>query len=68
MSITNELEERLIALETRYAFQENTIDQLNGEIMRQQGQIDDLIRRLKDITQQINPGVGEKESEKPPHY
>lgn len=68
MATEKELEERLTNLEVRYAFQEQVIEQLNGEIMRQQNEIDDLAKRLKEILLQSNAGLVEKEVEKPPHY
>jgi SlyX protein len=68
MAINEELEERLTNLEMRYAFQEQTIEQLSGEILRQQAQIDDLTKRMKELVGQLDLGVAEKDAEPPPHY
>ena len=38
----HKLEERIVELETRQAFQEHTIEELNGVIISQQQQIDRL--------------------------
>ena len=65
-------DQRLIELETRIAFQEDTIQQLSDVIYRQQKQIDKLEQickllgeRLQDMAAGdfINPV-----DEKPPHY
>ncbi len=65
--------ERLIELETKMAYQEDTIQQLNDVICRQQDQIDALMEkcslllsRTKELSDKL-PGdssIGEK----PPHY
>lgn len=68
MSIENELEERLTSLELRYSFQERTIEQLNAEIIRQQGQINELTRRIKEVANEFPAGVAGNEIETPPHY
>ncbi|MEN8143122.1 MAG: SlyX family protein [Thermodesulfobacteriota bacterium] len=41
MSVSN-VEERIVEMETRQAFQEHTIEELNGVIISQQQQIDRL--------------------------
>ncbi len=67
------MEERIIDLESRLAFAEQTIDELNGEVTAQnrlladmQKQIDDLKDRFKALSaSQIAP---ESEETPPPHY
>jgi SlyX protein len=66
-------EERIIELETKVAYQEHTIQQLNDIVTAQQKKLDkleagvkELIGRLRDVSgglSDINPT-----HEKPPHY
>lgn len=66
-------EQRLVDIETRLAFQEDTIDRLNEVIYRQQELIDRLIARcemlgtrVKELAEKL-PEDGDGE-ERPPHY
>ena len=66
-------EDRLIDIETRLAYQDQTINELNQVIYQQQKQIDQLEKtcrqlsnRMKDLTHK-NPSTV-PEDEKPPHY
>lgn len=66
-------EDRLVDIETRLAFQEDTLQQLNDVICRQQDQLDRLAARaealrvrLGDIVAKLPDDGGE--DEKPPHY
>ncbi|WP_226702925.1 SlyX family protein [Microbulbifer elongatus] len=65
---------RIDELETRLAFQEDTLAQLNDVITSQDAQIRALVARLKEVTEKyqdlsfevqkgLKPG-----DEKPPHY
>jgi SlyX protein len=66
-----ELADRLEALETRVAFQDQTIDELNLTITAQWRQIDLLTRKLETVEQQLRSGVqiADPASEQPPpHY
>ena len=65
-------EQRLIDLETRLAFQEDTIQALSDEIYRQQKELDRLqqmcalmLQRLQDVSE---GGPNDPVDEKPPHY
>ncbi|MET3924053.1 SlyX family protein [Devosia sp. 2618] len=65
--ITNRLE----ALETRIAYQDQTIEELNATITAQWRQIDLLTRKLDQMEQQVRSGVhiADPSSEPPPpHY
>ncbi|MEW5756223.1 MAG: SlyX family protein [Pseudomonadota bacterium] len=67
------MEDRIIELETRLAFQEDTLQQLNDIVTRQQDQIDLLHRRLLTLTDQMRslaPSNIAPQSEEtpPPHY
>lgn len=44
------MEERLIELETRFSFQEDTIETLSNLITEQQAQIDTLKRQIEMVT------------------
>lgn len=65
-------EHRLADLESRYAFQEDTIAALNDVVVRQQAQIDVLIREVKmlrdHVMQLAPPSSAPEEQEIPPHY
>ncbi|MDX2464888.1 MAG: SlyX family protein [Porticoccus sp.] len=65
--------ERLIELETKMAYQEDTIQQLNDVVCRQQNQIDELLEkcnfllsRTKELSDKQPDGAAN--IEKPPHY
>lgn len=63
--------ERLEALETRIAFQDQTIEELNATITAQWRQIDLLTRKLEQMEQQVRSGVhiADPSTEPPPpHY
>ena len=69
--ISTDLEERLIALESRIAFQDLTIEELNEVVTRQQDQIDTLTKKVSEMRDQVAaPGLPQKEGyeEIPPHY
>lgn len=70
-------ESRLVELQTRFAFQEDTLQALSEVIARQQQQIDALSRELKlhrdkllELTdaQAERMMQGEAIDERPPHY
>lgn len=49
------MEERLIELETRLAFQEKTLEELNEVVIRQQSQIDLLEKESQRLAAQLRP-------------
>ncbi|MEZ5739330.1 MAG: SlyX family protein [Burkholderiaceae bacterium] len=63
---------RLDALEEKAAFAEDTLDQLNAVIIRQQAQIDRLLRELDTLRRQVAAqgaaGAPSLRDELPPHY
>ncbi len=69
------IEEEIIELQTRVAFQEDTINQLNlvvsqqdSEIMLMKEQLRQLLARFQELqNQQAGTGV-EITNERPPHY
>ena len=69
MTVDPELEERIITLETRVAFQEKMIDDLNGVLTEQHGSITVLVEQVALLKQQIGTGIADKGGDtKPPHY
>ena len=51
METTQEIEKRLMDLEVKASFGEDALDSLNQVIVRQQAQIDWLIRQLAEMRQ-----------------
>lgn len=66
------LEDRVTRLEERSAFAEDLAERLNEVIVRQQDQIDLLVRELTRLKQQASsseaPGFRSLREELPPHY
>ena len=73
MKSNNELVQAIEALETRNAFQDDVIEQLNHEISIHQGQIAELQQQLTLLANRIKENTpdtqGKEEVEPPPpHY
>ncbi len=71
----SDFQEQLIELQTRVAYQEDTLAQLNDVIARQDAELIQLKQQLRLIAQRLdelsrNPaqGDGEVTDERPPHY
>jgi SlyX protein len=71
----SDLEEQLIDVQTRIAYQEDTLTQLNEVITRQDAEIIQLKQQLRLLALRIdemqrNPAQadGEITNERPPHY
>lgn len=66
------MDERLIELETKIAFQEQTVDTLNEVVTAQQQQLDRLERKVEAFRQQVQKlllSLPEQGADKPPpHY
>ncbi len=67
------MQERLIELETRLAFQEETLEQLNRIIVRQQTTLDSLQREIDLLKKRLAelqplPLADPKQEPPPPHY
>lgn len=65
-------DERFEALETKLAFQEDTIAQLNDALIEQQSRIDDLETSVRTLLERIDeepdlPSLTPQD-ERPPHY
>lgn len=69
----SELENRIIELETRLAFQEDNIETLSNTVANQQQTIDNLTVMIKHVNQQLKTLPSEIGSDvanepPPPHY
>lgn len=66
------MEEKIVNIETRLAFQDDTIQELSDVIYRQQQKIDQLEKTLQALlnkVQDLMEGGNEKiVDERPPHY
>lgn len=67
-----DVEQKLIDLEERVAFQEDTINKLDDAMADQQKQLLDLTRQVQLLAEQlrkVEQGLPEApQDEKPPHY
>jgi SlyX protein len=65
-------DQRLTDLEIKLSFQEDLLDQLNQVVVRQQQEMDLLMRQVRQLRQQMPEGGGQTFSraseELPPHY
>jgi SlyX protein len=67
------MENRFIELETRLAFQDNGLQELNAVVVRQQREIDALTRELETLKAQLRTLAPELVANRadeapPPHY
>lgn len=67
------IEERLVDIETKIAYQEDLVQELNKLVYQQQKKIDhleaiceSLINHIKDLSEAVSEG--NVAHEKPPHY
>lgn len=56
------LDNRLIELETRLAFQDQTIEELHEVIYRQQGQIDEVAREMARLKTRLEETLPEAQA------
>ena len=64
-------ESRITELEIKASFMEDTVEQLNQVIVRQQRQIELLARQLSELRDRVpegGPGQSNLRDELPPHY
>ncbi len=71
----NDRTKERVELETKLGFLEHTVDALNGVVLEQTREIEQLLRRVTELEKRIasRGGGGEGEevdplSERPPHY
>ena len=69
MSGTDPSEERFLALETKVAYQEKLIAELNDVILERGREIDQLLTRVGNLEKLAREGSPETPGhERPPHY
>jgi len=72
MTSADDIARRLTELEIKASFAEDSMDQLNQVIVRQQAQIDTLIREIGRLREQMPQdeatGFRSLRDERPPHY
>jgi len=71
MDTIQALEQRITDLEIKASFAEDTVEQLNQVVVRQQAQIDRLIRELVELRDRASAELGGARTlrdELPPHY
>lgn len=71
LSPSEQVDQRLTELEIKAAFTEDLVDELNRTIVRQQQQIDMLVRellQLRDQADSAQPAFRSLRDELPPHY
>lgn len=71
MTEIDALTARIETLEVRIAYQDETIETLNGTITDQWKRIDDLARQLARLADRLQEAEAREQptpSEKPPHY
>ncbi|KAG1386240.1 hypothetical protein G6F58_013863 [Rhizopus delemar] len=71
MEPSQDIERRLLELEGKSSFADDLLEQLNQIIVRQQQQIDRLLREVADLRQQAPEGAApfrRLRDELPPHY
>jgi len=70
-SSETQVDQRLTELEIKAAFTEDLVEELNRTIVRQQQQIDLLVRellQLRDQAESAQPAFRSLRDELPPHY
>lgn len=70
-SLDARVDQRLTELEIKAAFTEDLLEELNRTIVRQQQQIDMLVRellQLRDQAESAQPAFRSLRDELPPHY
>ena len=70
MNTHDPIDERLMALEIKSSYLEDTLDQLDQTVIRQQAQIDMLVREITLLRQQSTEPSAPRNlrDELPPHY
>ena len=70
------MEQKIIELETKFSYQEDLLQELNQQLIRQQKLLDAVLREVERLKQQLadvyasndSHGSHVREDDKPPHY
>lgn len=72
MADETEAQKRLIEIETRLAFQEQTLQEMSDVVARQQAEIERLTLAVKELRERLrviaSPVADPSEETPPPHY
>ncbi len=60
-------EQRMIEIETKIAFQDKLLDELNGVVYQQQLKVDELEKKILDLQKKISDDINGAHIP-PPHY
>lgn len=59
------MEHRIIELETRLAFQEHTLEELNSALISQQAQLDALAKECERLSRLLSEAIAPRETDRP---
>ena len=70
------MQEQITDLQTKYSYQEDMLQELNQIVIRQQQQLDEMLRDLRALKDQLSEvatrdsgdGGADQQAERPPHY
>lgn len=73
MNESNDLQQRLVALESHIAHQDGIIEDLNGMVNRQWAEIETMQRKISRLEERLSRAEGDLEAaqpddQPPPHY
>ena len=51
------MEEKLVELETKFSYQEDLLSALNEVVIRQQRQLDELLRQMSAVKEQLQEAI-----------
>ncbi len=61
-------EERLVAVETKLAYAEDTVETLNDIVVEQRARLERLERRVAELSEQLAAMTAAGDDAPPPHY
>ncbi len=67
MTTTASADQRMIEIETKIAFQDKLLDELNGVVYQQQLKVDELEKKVSDLQKKISDDINGAHIP-PPHY
>ena len=67
LTTTASADQRMIEIETKIAFQDKLLDELNGVVYQQQLKVDELEKKVSDLQKKISDDINGAHIP-PPHY